>query len=162
MSDMLPFADYRPDVASYKGAASQTIRNVVPRGDGYGPFSDLVAFTTALPAACRGYFYARKTDGSVAVLAGTSTRLYLLSNTDFTWSDVSAGGGAYTALPSSNHWQLAQFGNFVIAVQPNVVQQVYDLTSLSKCAAHGGTAAHAEYIAMTKFPKCANFQWVEL
>src|SRR5260221_10969754 len=80
MTSMLPFGDYRPDFSAYQGASSQMIQNVVPRGDGYGPFADLTAFTSALPAACRGFFYARKTDGSIAVFAGTSTKLYLLSN----------------------------------------------------------------------------------
>jgi hypothetical protein len=42
---MLPFGDYRPDLSAYQGASSQTIQNVVPRGDGYGPFADFIAFT---------------------------------------------------------------------------------------------------------------------
>src|SRR5258708_19680810 len=126
---MLPFGDWKPDISAYQGAASQTIQNVVPRGDGYGPFADFTAFTAALPATCRGFFYARKTDGSIATFAGTSTRLYLLSNTDFTWSDVSAGGSAYSSLPSSNHWQFAQFGNFFIPLQPNVPPQHSTLPS---------------------------------
>jgi hypothetical protein len=145
---LLAFGDYRPDVSAYQGASSQLIRNVVPRADGYGPFQDFVSFTAALPAACRGFFYARKTDGSVAVFAGTSLRLYRLNNTDFTWTDVSAGGSAYSALPTSNHWQFVQFGNLVIAVQPNVAPQVYDLTSSSAFAALGGSPPQASYVAV--------------
>ena len=34
---MLPFPEWRPDITPFTGQASQTIRNVVPRGDGYGP-----------------------------------------------------------------------------------------------------------------------------
>jgi len=146
---MLPFLDYKPDLSPYKGAgASQLIQNVVPRGDGYGPFQDFTAFTAALPAACRGFFYARKTDGSIAVFAGTVSKLYQLNNTTFTWTDVSKGGGSYSALPTSDHWQFAQFGNFVIAVQANTVPQVFDLTSSSAFADLAGSPPQARYIAV--------------
>ena len=145
---MLPFGEYRPDVTAYKGATSQLVQNVVPRADGYGPFQDFVVFTAALPAACRGFFHARQTDGSVAVFAATATRLFALNNTDLTWSDVSAGGSAYSALPSTDHWQFAQFGNLVIAVQANVAPQVYDLASPSTFAALGGAPPQARSVAV--------------
>jgi hypothetical protein len=148
MAAILPFGGYEPDRSSYKSANSQVISNVVPRADGYGPFQDFTPFTSALAASCRGFFYARKTDGTVAVFAGTSTKLYRLSNTDFTWADVSAGGGAYTALPTSDHWQFAQFGNLVIAVQANVVPQVFDLSSSSAFTTLGGSPPQARYIAI--------------
>jgi hypothetical protein len=65
------------------------------------------------------------------VFAGTSTKLYQLSNTDFSWTDVSKGGGSYTALPSSDHWQFAQFGNLVIAV---IFDEVEKLSNKSRGA----------------------------
>jgi hypothetical protein len=145
---MLPFGDYRPDLSAYQGASSQVIQNVVPRGDGYGPFADFTPFTSALPAACRGFFYARKTDGSIAVFAGTASKLYQLSNTDLSWTDVSKSGGTYTALPSSDHWQFAQFGNLVIAVEANTVPQVFDLTSSTAFADLAGSPPQARYIAV--------------
>jgi hypothetical protein len=145
---VLPFADWRPDISNYQGTYSQTAQNVVPRGDGYGPFEDFVAFTSALPAPCRGFFYARKSDGTIAVFAGTATRLYQLNNTTFTWTDVSQGGAAYSSLPSTDHWQFAQFGNDVIAVQANVVPQVFDTTSSTAFATLGGSPPQARYIAV--------------
>ncbi len=148
MSTILAFGSYEPDKSSYMGANAQTIQNVVPRADGYGPFQDFTPFTSALASPCRGFFYARKTDGTVAVFAGTSAKLYRLNNTDFTWLDVSAGGGSYTALPTSDHWQFAQFGNLVIAVQANVVPQVFDLSSSSAFATLGGAPPAARYIAI--------------
>jgi hypothetical protein len=62
---------------------------VLPRADGYGPFPDFAALSQALPGACRGSFYALKSDGSVAVFAGTSDRLWLANNTDYSWTPVS-------------------------------------------------------------------------
>lgn len=85
----LPFPEWKPDVSDYQGSSSQTIQNVLPRGDGYGPALDQAAFTTALPAACRGVFYARNADGSITTFAATSTRLWKLNNTDFTWVPAS-------------------------------------------------------------------------
>lgn len=145
---ILPFPEWRPDVSSYMVAASQTIQNVVPRADGYGPFGALTSFSAALPAQCRGFFFAIKNDGSVSVFAGTSTRLYQLNNTTLAWTDVSKGGVAYTAVPTADHWQFAQFGNLVLAVQANTVPQVFDLTSSSAFADLSGSPPQARYIAI--------------
>src|SRR5262249_3531218 len=148
MTSMLPFGDYRPDLSAYQGASSQLIQNVVPRADGYGPFADFTAFTAALPAACRGFFYARKTDGAIVVFAGTATKLYQLSNTDFSWTDVSKAGGSYTALPSSDHWQFRRFGHLVLGVQANSGPRVFDVPSPSASADLGGAPPQARYIAV--------------
>jgi hypothetical protein len=86
---MLPFGDYKPDVADYLGTATQNILNVAPRGDGYGPFRDYAELSQALPDTCRGSFYALKSDGSIALFAGTDDRLYLASNSDYSWTPVS-------------------------------------------------------------------------
>jgi hypothetical protein len=86
---ILPFGEYRPDVSDYQGEHSRDITNVVPKGDGYGPFASLAAYSSALPGACRGFFYALKNDGSIQVFAGTSDRLYTLNNTTQTWAQCS-------------------------------------------------------------------------
>jgi hypothetical protein len=86
---LLPWGEFKPDVSDYEGQATRNVLNVLPRGDGYGPFPDFAVLSQALPAACRGGFYALKSDGSVAVFAGTDKRLYLASNTDYSWVPVS-------------------------------------------------------------------------
>src|SRR5262245_737884 len=112
---VLPFADWKPDLAPYNAAASQLIQNVFPRADGYGPVASVSPYSQALPAPCRGYFYARNADQSVTVFAATATKLYKINNTDFSWTDVSKGGGSYTGVGNGEQWQFAQFNNFVIA-----------------------------------------------
>jgi hypothetical protein len=62
---------------------------VLPRKDGYGPIPSPSVYSAALPAANRGFFRARNSDGSVTIFAATSTRLWKLNNTDFTWMPVS-------------------------------------------------------------------------
>lgn len=86
---MIPFGEYRPDVADYNGQHSKTLQNVVPRGDGYGPFKDFEVYTQALPGICRGFFRALKSDASVITFAATNDRIFRLNNTDFSWIPVS-------------------------------------------------------------------------
>src|SRR5581483_9393050 len=101
-----------------------------------------------LPSACRGYFYGRKSDGSVLLFAGTATDLYLLNNSDFSWSKVSRGGGPYGALSSNANWQFAQFGDIIFATQQNEMLQAYAMSSSSAFANQSGSPPQASYIAI--------------
>jgi hypothetical protein len=139
---------YLPDVSDYEGQATRNVLNVIPRGDGYGPFPSFSPYTQALPSPCRGAFYALKSNGQVITFAGTATRLYMLNNTDYSWVDVSLGGAAYAALTSSAQWQFAQTGNFVFATQANVPLQVFDLSSATAFAAALGSPPQAAYISV--------------
>jgi len=100
------FGEYRPDVSDYNGQHTQQLANVLPRGDGYGPVKALQTFTAALPAGCRKLFYARKmTDGTIVIFAFTSTRIFKLDNSAFTWIPVSK----VTALTSISNGSPAVF-----------------------------------------------------
>ncbi len=88
---LVQWGPWTPDVSDYEGASVHAISNVLPRGDGYGPFASLSPYAQALPAPCRGAFYALKNDGSVVTFAGTSNKLYQLNNTNYGWTDVSLG-----------------------------------------------------------------------
>jgi hypothetical protein len=98
LSETIPYGEWRPDVSDYRGQHSQTIYNVLPRGDGYGPVKDISPFTSALPSACRGLFIAFNTDGTPFVYAGTATKLYKLNNSNLTWGDVSKTSGSNISL----------------------------------------------------------------
>jgi hypothetical protein len=87
--NVLPFPPYAPDISPFEDDQSTLIQNVFPRADGYGPVPSLSVYSQALPAACRGYFYARNNDGSVTIFTATSTRLWKMSNSDFSWTPVS-------------------------------------------------------------------------
>ena len=148
MAALIEFPPFRPDLTDLGTDSSVLISGVVPRGDGYGPFKDFVGFTQALPSACRGFFFARRGDGSIAVFAGTSTRLYLLDNTTFTWVDVSKGGAAYSTLTPDKNWKFAQFNEFVLAVQIGTVPQKYVLTSGGTFVDLGGSPPQAGQVAI--------------
>lgn len=145
---LLQWGEFKPDVADYETQATKNIVNAVPRADGYGPFPSFSGFSQAMGAACRGAFYALKSDGSVITFAGTSTKLYQLNNTTFGWTDVSKGAGTYSALTASAQWQFAQTGNLVFATQANAPLQVFDLSSSSAFADASGSPPQAAYISV--------------
>jgi hypothetical protein len=146
---VLPFSEYRPDVSDYNGQTSKNIINALPRGDGYGPFGNFSAFTGALPATCRGSFAARNTDGSIAIFAGTSTKLYKLNNTSGSWTDVSLGASTYTTLANTANWTFVQFNNYVFATQVNAKLQIFDLTSSTAFADRADSnCPQAAYVAV--------------
>lgn len=147
----IKFPQFAPDITSLGTGVSSLIQNVYPRLDGYGPVPDIAQLTKSLPAPCRGYFFARKADGSIGVFAGTSTDLYVLNNTDFTWINVSKGGVPYGALINSSNWQFAQFNDTVVAVQVNTVPQAISLTSLTTFADLGGSPPSAGCVAVVNF-----------
>jgi hypothetical protein len=143
---VIPFGEYRPDLSDYEAQTEKGVLNVVPRGDGYGPFPSLTALSLTLGAQCRGAFAAYKTDGSVVVFAATSTNLYQLNNTTYGWTNVSLGGGPYAAVTASEQWSFAQFNNLVIAVQANVAPQVFDISSSTAFANLAGSPPQARYV----------------
>lgn len=145
---VLKFPAYQPDISDMNGEHTQSVLNVLPRSDGYGPMPSLSVYTDALAGRCRGLFFGRRLDGSVKVFAATSTRLYVLDNTTLTWTDVSQGGIAYTTLKTQAHWSFAQFNNKIIAVQANVAPQVFDVESSSAFADLGGSPPQAAYVSV--------------
>jgi hypothetical protein len=144
----LPFGEYRPDINALDGTAVAAINNVIPRADGYGPFGSLEALLDELPDACRGYFYARNTDGTVTVFAGTVDELYRLDNTTLTWVLESKSGGPYTDLPENAHWKFAQFNLYVIAVQRNAPPQFWLLGTSTDFADLAGSPPAAGNVSV--------------
>ena len=143
---LVQYGEWKPDTSDYESTTSHDILNVLPRGDGYGPFPDFTVFSAALGATCRGAYYALKTDGTIATFAATVDRLYLLDNTTFAWTDVSKSGSAYSALSADANWQFRQFNNLVFATQENVVLQVFDLASPATFVDALGSPPQAAYI----------------
>jgi len=164
------FPKYKPDQNEPGEDYSAVIQNVVPRVEGYGPWQMLVAFTSALPGPCRGYFYGRNPDGSITVFAATATNLYALSNTTFTWTAISAGGTPYASVASTSNWQFLQFEATVLAVQANVTPQAITLPVSGNFAALGGSPPAAGcitaingFIVLSEITGSVNrVQWCDL
>ncbi len=142
---ILSFGEYRPDVADYSGQHSKTILNVFPRGDGYGPVQSISAYTSSLPAPCRGHIYAKKNDGSIQVFAATADSIYKLDNTGLSWTLCSP---VLASVASNAQWEFRQFNNYVFATHGSVNLQVYDLTSSTLFADVAGSPPQAAHIAI--------------
>lgn len=143
---LLPFPEYRPDISDYEASTTRGIMNVLPRGDGYGPFPGISNLTDNLPGICRGGILAFKPDGSIVAFAATATDLYVLDNTTLTWTKVSKSGGPYASIPTADQWRFVQFNNLVIVVQANVVPQFFDVVSSTEFADLAGSPPQARYI----------------
>jgi hypothetical protein len=143
---LLGFGEWRPDVSDYQSKTTRNVLNVVPRGDGYGPFPSLTALSAALGAQCRGAFVASKADASVTIFAATATDLYIMDNSTFAWTKVSKTGGPYSSVSSGELWRFVQFNNLVIAVQGNVAPQVYNIVTSTEFADLAGSPPQARYI----------------
>src|SRR6266566_2038042 len=147
----LEFGEWQPDQQTIGGNNAGEVLNVYPRADGYGPFQSYVQLSQALPAACRGFFFARKSDGSIAVFAGTITDVYELDNSTFAWTLVSKGSVSYAPLVSTDNWQFGQYNDLVIAVQINTVPQKFILASASNFVDLGGSPPQASFVSIVGF-----------
>lgn len=143
------FGQYAPDVASVGTNVTNYALNVVPApNEGYAPLNSITLFSDALASKCVGAFGAVNLDGSTAVFAGTSTKLYLLDATTRAWSDVTrASGGNYSVL-DGELWDFAQFGNNVVAVVDNNAPQYYTLGTSTKFAALTGSPPQAKRVSV--------------
>ena len=143
----LIFGEYRPDTNDINASHTQSVLNVLPKSNGYGPMKGSSPFSFAMPADCRGSFFARNDDGTIKVFAGTSTKLYALDNTTLTWTDVSKGAGTYAALNAKANWCFTQFNSVVIATQANDVMQAFTLGSSSAFDDLAGSPPQAAFIS---------------
>ena len=151
MSDTIPFPEYAPDVTPLGQAESQVIYNVVPKSDGYGPIQSMTPYTESLPAPCRGYFYGRKPDGTVTIVAGTATDLYIMNPIDLSWTLASKGGASYGAVPTDDNWVFVQFNDLIIAVQKNAPPQKLAQSTSSSFVDLGGNPPYAGWVAIIGF-----------
>lgn len=145
---LLRFSQFAPDLTDLDTDVSAKILNVFPRADGYGPVPDIASLTTT-PAACRGYFFARNTDGSITVFFGSSTDLWVLDNSSLSWTNVTAGGaGSYTPLLPGDQWTFAQDLTTVVACNIGTAPQKYVLGSSSVFANLGGSPPAASFVTV--------------
>lgn len=141
----IPIADYRPDVSSLNGQFTDQISNVLLADGSVIPFPALGAYTAALSVRPLSGFMARQTNGTISIFAGSAEKLWLLDNTDLTWTDVSQAATTYNA-NIDNPWDFAQFGSFVVAVNANDDPQVFELGVDTKFADLAGSPPRASQV----------------
>lgn len=143
----IPFAEWRPDVSGLNSQFTADVMNVLCSAAGYIPFPQLAEFSSAMAATPTGGFTATDKDGTKYIFAGTAGKLYLLNNTDLSWTDVSQSGVTYGST-TTERWRFAQYGQYVVAVNANDDPQVYQLGVSTAFADLGGSPPRARFIAV--------------
>jgi hypothetical protein len=125
---MLSVGTFEPDKLDLDGSTSRLIRNVLPKGNSYGPMAGPSIYgTSTLPAQCVGLAFARTNSGGWLVFAGTKTKLYKLVSD--AWVDYSRTVGGNYNVPDGEFWSVCQFGSQLIACNFNDDPQVIDVDS---------------------------------
>lgn len=136
---MVPFQEWRPDLATFDTEAASEALGVIPAQSGYKPFPSLSETTSALATACRGAITVRSSAGVTYNFAGTATKLYQMDSGGLTWSDVSrSSGGAYGGTVDS-WWHFAPFGDYLVATNGVDAPQVFQMGTSTLFAALGGS-----------------------
>jgi hypothetical protein len=122
------------------------VLNVVPRGDGYGPFPSLAAISASLGAQCRAPL--RRSKPTARLWCSRRRRPTFSSSTiqRLHGRTCPRAAGLIRALSSGELWRFVQFNNLVIAVQANVVPQVFDVSSATAFADLAGSPPQARYV----------------
>lgn len=139
---MVPLGQWLPDLHPV-GDGLAVCKNVVPRGDGYGPARQAVTLDRgALSAACRGAATGSGRDAVAYLVAGDASKLYIATTGDLT--DESKVGG-YTT-PATGGWEFAQYGNRIMATNFADAIQSFVLGSSSAFADLAAAAPKARHI----------------
>jgi hypothetical protein len=142
---VLALGPWEPDKGPFSAASIDTVANLNPLANGWGPFPSLVEVGSALPGECRGCWYARKADGSFILLAGTEDNLFRFDTATQSWTDISGPSAPYH-VPAGQNWQALQFGQLFIVVSLEAPPQVYDVEAGGNFADLAGSPPHAKYI----------------
>lgn len=144
---MVPFPLFEPDRTPYLFSSGDNLVNCLPVQDGWGPMPSFAEYSDALPSPPRGAAYVKYTDDTVTIIVGTETNLYKLNTAAFpyTWDEISKTTDAYT-LASTDTWQYAVFGDYLIATQLGNPPQVYDLSGGGNFADLGGSPPSAKHV----------------
>ena len=143
---MIPFPSFEPDKALYNVGAGDTLLNVLPVADGWGPAPALATISDALGSECRGATYYVSAAGDVTVIAGTATDLYKLdtSTSPYSWLEDSKSSGVYN-VPVGDFWSFTQFGDYLVAHTLGDDAQFIDVVSGTAFADLPGSPPRARY-----------------
>ena len=112
---MTPIVGFAPDAPRTSDGIIADCFNFIPYESGMESAPSAASTgIAALAAACLQATTITKLDGTSRTFAASATRIYELSGTS--WTDRSAGGGAYT---TTTAWQFTQFGDATLAASPN-------------------------------------------
>ena len=104
----VPLTDWLPDQPSRNNPGCEEAINVRPVSGGFGPLNSLTASGDTLTSPCRGAMQLFDSTGSSLIVGGMEDRL-------FTRRGAITETAGMTSIGLHEHWDFAQFNNFVIA-----------------------------------------------
>lgn len=140
----VPFGEWLPDLPPLDNPGALVAKNVIPEVTFYRPLHSLSSFSNALTNVCLGAFWLQGSDNTVYNFAGDASDLYLLEN-NTTWTAVSKAG-SYTA----TNWEMAKFGDRVIAAEKTEPLQYYDVGASALFADLPGSPPNAARIGVVR------------
>lgn len=137
----LLFGPLEPDKAAHLQEGLQQADNVYPSPNGYRPIQAFEAITDPLDETFQGGATYVASDGTVNLLAGTSTDLYLFGASDLEWSSILGS-------LSAGRWYFTQFNDVAVATHGGAPVAI-DLTA-GTAASLGGSPPTAAFCATVR------------
>lgn len=117
------FTEWLPDQPGVVGALTNA-KNVFPKATGYGAFPEEEDFSLAASETLNSVTAGIDASGNTKVIAGGSTKLFLLDSSDLSLNNVSG-----TTYSSTTRWRFVQFGDYLIAANGQDTIQYAELSS---------------------------------
>lgn len=142
------FGPYAPDAAELNSGNLVTAKNVLVAGGAprlhYEPLQSLSAYSSgALDNPSLGGVSVRLTDGTTAIYAGDTGKLYNLNGGTLNFDDVSKSGGY--AVSAGEFWWFILWNNQLVAGSGAVDPQVVDVDAGGNFADLSGSPPKARY-----------------
>ena len=129
----VPFDDFAPDKPITSPGIILDAHDYVPTIKGYKARNSPALYAAALGGTPLGAYVALYADGTTSVIVGTATHLYRLILG--VWTPIDTTG----PFAATHPWNFAQFGDDVIAVNPDVAQPQVANGAAGTFANLGGT-----------------------
>jgi hypothetical protein len=117
------FTEWLPDQPGVVGALTNA-QNVFSKAVGYGAFPEEEDYSQAADETLNSVTAGIDSSGNTKVIAGGSTKLFLLDSSDLSLDNVSG-----TTYNSTTRWKFVQFGDYMIAASGQDRLQYAELSS---------------------------------
>ena len=117
------FTEWLPDQPGVVGALTNA-KNVFPKAVGFGPFPEEEDYSAAADETLNSVTAGIDASGNTKIIAGGSTKLFLLDSSDLSLNNVSG-----TTYNSTTRWKFTQFGDYLIAANGQDTLQYAELSS---------------------------------
>jgi hypothetical protein len=155
----IPVPEWEPDRTRFNPKSTRVAQNLIPTGDGWGPFNTLSALSGALGEDPKGTFQVKAANGTIRIFVGTVSDIYEISTTDYTFTSVGKAGGY--GLAATDRWTFTTYGDTLVAtVLPEYPQyitmsggsQFADLTTSFKARFCAGVGDYLMFAHLTSAP----------